>query len=356
MKSMVCRAALALLAAGPLMLGGCKSRDAARAPAVDPVKPAAPAQGEGAADAPAAPEAPEAPAATDTPGPDGADLVQAAVALTDSAETPADVAAIEPPPADPAAALDEGTPEQLLALKAGNEALMRGDSAQALVGFIEAFDGPTTGASISAGLAAAELHDQAGRTAEAGAVYDRLLQMAPEVAEIRFVVGRFQSASGQPKKAVEQLTKAIDLEPDFLPAYPMLGGILASTGAAGRSAELMLTYETRLKGLIDKLADPQVRDHRKVPIIDVMALVDDDRVSRALIAAVGSDSMHVRLAAAEALTHDADPAALEAIAKAALAERDPIARRALAASLKAAKKRFDESTRTPTPAMPPPQP
>lgn len=310
-------------------------------PAVDPAKAADGDPGDGGAD--------------EASG-EGADLVEAAVALADTASAPAAVEPFDPPPEAPSPGpLDEGTPEQLLALKAGNEALARGDEAAALTGFIEAFDGPITGASISAGLAAAALHDAAGKAAEAGAIYERLLQMAPDVPEIRFTAGRFYSAAGQPKKARAQLEAAITLQPDFLPAYPMLGGLLANTGRKTKAAELMLTYESRLKGLLDVLVDPQARAHRKVPIIDLFALIDDDRATRALIVAVGDSSMHVRLAAAGALVHDPDPAALEAIAKAALAERDPIARRALAASLKAAKKRFEESTAQPMPRMPPPK-
>ncbi len=352
---------------GALSLG-CRGGDGGRgAAAPSPAPEAAPAEEGPAAQAPAEkapgvdPAVDPAKATGGAPGADeasgeGADLVEAAVALADTASAPAAVEPFDPPPeAPPPGPLDEGTPEQLLALKAGNEALARGDEAAALTGFIEAFDGPITGASISAGLAAAALHDAAGKAAEAGAIYERLLQMAPDVPEIRFTAGRFYSAAGQPKKARAQLEKAIALQPDFLPAYPMLGGLLANTGRKTKAAELMLTYESRLKGLLDVLVDPQARAHRKVPIIDVFALIDDDRATRALIVAVGDSSMHVRLAAAGALVHDPDPAALEAIAKAALAERDPIARRALAASLKAAKKRFEESTAQPAPRMPPPR-
>ncbi len=319
------RGHLALCAALTL---GCHGRDAPKAPA---------------AQAPAAQAAAESksPAPPEKPQPSGP---------TDRAAAPAN----PEPVAKPAPPLSDGTPDQLLALKAGNEALARQDSAAALSSFIEAFDGPTTGASISAGLAAAELHAQAGRDAEAGAFYGRLLQMAPDIAEIRFTAGRFYSGSGQAEKAVEELEKAIALQPDFLPAYPLLGGVLAATGAAGQSAELMLTYETRLKLLIDKLGDPGVAGASKVPIIDVLALIEDDRATRALIAAVAGNSVHARLAAADALSHDPDPAALEAISKAALAETDPIARRALTASLKAAKQRFDAGSRHPEPKMPTP--
>lgn len=333
MGSLARAAALLALCAASSM--GCQSRDAAKAPAE------APAEKPPAAEAPEPkPQAP-APPTTEAPTPSGP---------SDRAATPPNPA----PAAAPAPPLSEGTPDQLLALKAGNEALARGDDSAALAGFIEAFDGPTTGASISGGLAAAELHAQAGRDAEAGAIYERLLQMAPDIAEIRFTAGRFYSGSGQPEKAVTQLEKAIALQPDFLPAYPLLGGVLAATGAAGQSAELMLTYETRLKLLVDKLADPGIAGQSKVPIIDVLALIEDDRATRALIGAVASNSVHARLAAADALSHDPDPAALEAISKAALAETDPIARRALAASLKAAKQRFDAGSRHPEPKMPAP--
>lgn len=270
--------------------------------------------------------------------------------LTDPAATPP--GATEAPPETPP--MDEGTAEQLLALRTGTDAMARGDRSAAMAAFVEAFDGPTTGASISAGLALAELHQQAERAPDAEAIYARLLQMAPEMAEIRFTAGRFYSATGKHTEAVTQLRRAIALEPDFLPAYPMLGGVLANTGQQQQAAELMLTYETRLKRLIDRVGDPSVQPARKLPAIDVFALIDDDRVTRILIAALRDASTKVRLAAADALVDDPDAAALEALATAALAEQDPIARRALTASLKAAKARFDAAGRTPTPAMPAP--
>lgn len=342
------------------------------APAVDPSAPAvdppaqpkqAPAADSPAAADPADPTAatPGDPAAANPAGTaagagpgDGPDLVAAAVALADSATQPPDVKPYDPPPGESPDALNEGTPEQLLALDGANKALARGDRVAALGGFIEAFDGPPTGAAISAGLAAAELHEAEGRADEAAAIYSRLLQMAPEMAEVHFTAGRFYSAQGKPKQAIAELERTIALQADFLPAYPMLGGVLAATGKKTRAAELMLTYETRLKGLLDRLVDPALGAHHKVPIIDVFALIEDDRATRALITAVGDPSMHVRLAAADALTHDADPAALEAIARAALGERDPVARQALAASLKRAKARFEASTAQPTPRMPAP--
>lgn len=317
---------------GLLVLTGCQGKGKDAAPAAKTAESPAPAAAP--AKAPADPAASAAPAPAPAPTP------------------------VQPPPAAPVAApnpLTEGSGEQMLLLKEGNEALARGETDAALARFLLAFEGPTSGASISAGLAATQLLVQKGANVEAAAAYERLLTMAPEVAEIRFTAGRFFSATGDAARAVTELQKARSLQPDFLPLYPMLGGVLGSTGKQEDAAKLMLDYERRLKRMIDKLADPQERPFRKVPIIDVLALVDDERASRALIAAVASPDVQVRLAAADALTFDAEPAAVEAIAAAMTAETDAVAKRALAASLKRARDRLAASTKAPNPAMPAPK-
>lgn len=302
---------------------GCKADEASAPPPPTPPTPEAPA--------PSAPAEPPAPSAA--PGATGGQ------------------------PASPApVALGEGTPEQQQALERAHAALDAGDTAAALTAYTEAADGPITGTSVSALLAAAELYGALERPAEARSHFERAVEQAPEVAEIRFAAGRHYAGAGLAPLAATELREAIRLQPDFLPAYPALAGVLSQTGQGTAAAELLATYEVRLQQLTARLANAGMPDRARVDVIDLFALVDDDRVTHALISALTAQSAHVRLAAADALTHDPAPEALTALAQAVEAERDPIARRALAASMMRAKATIEASLgqKAPPPPMPKP--
>lgn len=308
-----------------------------KAPAGSAPVEARPAQGE-APGATGGQPAPPAPATGATPAP-----------------APPPPGATGGPPATPPP-VDEGTAEQLQALERANAALDRGDEAAALAEYTRAAQGPVTGAAISATLAAAELHDTRGRPAEARALYQRAVEIAPQMAEIRYAAGRFFAGLGESPLADVELREAIRLQPDFLPSYPALAGVLAQSGQPDAAAALLLGYEQRLQALTTRLRDPARSDADRVAVIDLFALLDDDRATRALIDALADPSPHVRLAAADALTFDPDPEALVALARAVESEADPIAKRALAASLRRAQATVEASMAKPPPlpAMPKP--
>ncbi|MCB9541596.1 MAG: HEAT repeat domain-containing protein [Myxococcales bacterium] len=258
-----------------------------------------------------------------------------------------------PPPPAP---VDEGTAEQLQALERANAALDRDDEASALAEYTRAAAGPVTGAAISATLAAAELHDTRGRPAEARALYQRAVEIAPQMAEIRYAAGRFFAGLGESPLADVELREAIRLQPDFLPSYPALAGVLSQSGQPEAAAALLLAYEQRLQALTARLRDPARANADRIAVVDLFALLDDERATRALIDALADPSPHIRLAAADALTFDPDPEALIALARAVEAEADPIAKRALAASLRRAQATVEASMAKPAPppAMPKP--
>lgn len=357
----------ALLAAG-LMFTGCAPADetppTGEAPAATASGAAQPkaeqpkAEQTKPAPTPAAPGAPASPAGA-------APAEKASSGLMRTSKPNAPLPAVPPtkkaPGALPSAVdkqqlLSEGTAEQLMAIDKANRALAAGDQSQALTHFVEAFQGPTSGAGITGGIGAASMHEQAGRADEARKIYDELLEKVPEVAEIRFTAGRFFGSVGDKSRAIVEFRKVLEIQPDFLPAYPMLGALLTQTEKPDEAAALMLDYERRLKALLDQLLDPEVRWFRRRPIIDIFALVDDERVTRALIKSLGDKKAEIRLAAGDALALDPAPEALKALAKAVMDEEDPIFKRALAASLRRAEAlaRQDLQKAGPTPSMPPP--
>ncbi|MCA9542080.1 MAG: HEAT repeat domain-containing protein [Myxococcales bacterium] len=261
------------------------------------------------------------------------------------------------PEAGDSAGLPEATDAQREAFADAEAALARGDEHAALAAWLRASEGPASGLAISAQLAAAARLESENRPAEARALYDKLLEgPGAQMAEVQFTAARAFAAGGDSARAIEGFRAALKLEADFLPAYPLLGALLVQAGKTELAAPLMFEYEKRIDALRKRLADPTAQLGDRLAVIDVFALIEDERATAALIEALKSDEPHLRLSAGDALANDAAPEALKALAEATMAEADPINKRALAASLHRAKARVEATLRTPLPALPKPQP
>jgi tetratricopeptide (TPR) repeat protein len=265
-------------------------------------------------------------------------------AATPSAEDPAgdpDAAAAAPPPPKPAR--DEGTGEQLLALDEGKSALEAGRLDAAAAAFRRAWAGPPTGAAISAGLVLAELAEAQGKTREADRIYRTLVEKAPEMPEIQFTAGRFAWRQRDAALAIDRLRAAIEVEPDFLPAYIQLGTVLTTADRGAEAAPVFLEYERRLNVLLRTLKDERARLGDRVEIVELLGALTDERVLQHLIDAMAARPPEVRAVAAQVIAEDDAPAALEALAKAALAEKHPAVRVAMTAALRSARARAHEN-------------
>jgi hypothetical protein len=271
-----------------------------------------------------------------TPGTSTPSAAPASAPATQAASAPASTAPVP----------STGSADQLMALDAGNTALDAGQNEQALAHFRVALTGPVNGAWISAGLAAAGLLEKPA-PGEARALYLRLTEVAP-IPEVHFAAGRFHGGQGDAPKAAEALQRAIELEPDFLPAYPLLGGLLVQTGREAEAAPLMLKYEQRLQRATRRLGDPALGLDARLAIVELFGVVDDERTLSALIDALGANKPELRTAAAGALMELGEPTAVQALAKAALAETHPMAKQLMIAALRRAR---DVLKTTPTQAQ-----
>lgn len=240
------------------------------------------------------------------------------------------------PPGTPTV-LKEGTDGQIEYFELGKQALDAGDEAKAISHFERASQGQITGTSVSAGLAAANLHELRDRPDQAKAIFIRLVALAPGVPELRFAAARFFAGQGDTGRAIEGFRATIRHQPEFLPAYPLLGALWVQSGKNDDAAKLLLTYETKLNTQLRRLRDTATHPTDKRAIIDLLALMNDERATTALVKALKDASPEVRLSAAGVLGGDDSAEGLKALAEAALAETDPIVKRVMIAALKRAR-------------------
>jgi len=236
---------------------------------------------------------------------------------------------LAPPPPKPTWALPDPTPAQTLALDQAQNALAADRNDEALAAFRRASVGPPSGVGVSAALAAAELLEAGDRLAEANAVYAELQRKAPAVPEVHLAAGRFFGRHGRDGPAIDALKRAVALQPDLLPAWSTLGVTLTRAGRDAEAGRALAAYEQRLDKLVRRLEDHSQPATVRVEVVDLFATLRDARTTTALIGALRDPHPHVRLAAAGALADDDDPKALRALARAALAETDPVSRRVM---------------------------
>lgn len=297
-------------------------------------------------DQPGAPKAPASTAPASAP---------ASAPPTAPASAPPSEAAVIPPGTP--TALPPGTDGQIEYFELGKEALDKGDEQTALKHFLRASDGPVSGASVSAALAAANLHELRDRPDQAKAIFVRMVALAPGVPELRFAAARFFGSQRDTGRAIEGFEATIRHQPEFLPAYPLLAALWMQAGKNDAATQLLLTYETRLNAQLRRLKSVDVEPGDKRAIIDLLALVADERATQAMIKALEDPAPAVRLSAAGALGDDPSAEALTALAKAMLVEREPVVKQVMIAAARRARdaaradlKRTPPST--PAPASP----
>lgn len=253
---------------------------------------------------------------------------------TPASKAPASKAVI--PPGTPTE-LGPGTDGQIEYFELGKQALDKGDEATALKHFLRASDGPVSGASVSAALAAASLHEMRKRPDQARAIFVRMVALAPGVPELRFAAARFFAGERDTARAIEGFRATIRHQPEFLPAYPLLAALWMQAGKQDDATQLLLTYESKLNAQLRRLRDAQSAQGDKVAIIDLLALIEDERATEGMIRALKDAAPEVRIAAAGALGDDGSAEALKALAEALTAESDPIAKQVLIAATRRAR-------------------
>ncbi|MFN3197007.1 MAG: HEAT repeat domain-containing protein [Bradymonadia bacterium] len=222
---------------------------------------------------------------------------------------------------------------QLEALKKAKSELNEGRTRAAYRIFKSAMNGPDLGIKLSAGLAAAELAELEGEVKEAQALYERLINLGSEVAEVHLLAGRFFHRTGDSARGIDALRAATNLQPDLLPAWLSLGQVLIERGRHDEGATALVQYERRLNALSRQLEDEQVPLGDRLAIVQLLGTLNDERSTALLIKLLKHHGPLIRASAGEALAQDDDPEALVALSEAALQERDPEVKRALTGAM-----------------------
>ncbi|MCB9522285.1 MAG: HEAT repeat domain-containing protein [Myxococcales bacterium] len=231
---------------------------------------------------------------------------------------------------------EPGTEAQLVGLQEAGAALARGDQAGAVARYETVLAGPPTGAAVSAGLAAASLLE-VDEPAAAEALYLKTLAIAGDVPEAHFAAGRFFGGRRDSVRAIRHLKQALDLEPDFLPAYPLLGGLLVAGGRQEEAAQRMVVYEQRLNRLLRHVREAERSAEERAGILELLSYIDDERALQAVIDRLKDGSPAVRMAAGGALVDLASPEAVTALAQAVVQEEQPVVREMLTSALRQAR-------------------
>jgi tetratricopeptide (TPR) repeat protein len=257
-----------------------------------------------------------------------------------AAGAPAGAAASDAPPSAPAPGeLPPGTEAQDARFEAAQAALAAGDEAAALPHLLAASEGPVTGTRISASLAAADLLTRKNRPAEARALYEALLSAAGHLAEVQFTAGRFFAGQEEPDRAIEAFQAAVRVQPDFLPAYTLLGALMVQKGLKEEAAGVLLEYERRLVDRLRQAEAPRSPEAERLATIDLLAVLVDERAEGTLRRLLADPSPAIRMAAAVAVADQEEPEALVALANALTAEHDYTARQVLKQALVRARER-----------------
>ena len=233
--------------------------------------------------------------------------------------------------------LPPGTLEQQLALREASDALNAGASERALTAYLRAAGGAVTGTSISAALAATDLYEAQGNLSAARALVERVLREAPRVPEVQFTAARFFAGQRESARAIAGFAEAVALEPDFLPAYPLLAALLVQAGRQGEATPLLIRYESRLGRKLAQVRDERSPVSARLAVLDLLALLDDERVNRTLMLLLRTPRSEIRIGAAAAIADAPSPKGLLALQEAAASETEPFTRRVLAESLRRAR-------------------
>jgi len=208
--------------------------------------------------------------------------------------------------ADPAPAplLAEGTPDQRSMLAKAKKHYLAGDLDKAESFFMVLVETePLSSEVVSGAIALGDIYSSKGKTEDALEMYAGLLERAPNIPQVHYVVGRAYSDLELPDEAIEAYEHALELQPGMIFLWAELGNMYVLKGDEKKSAEMYLQHEREVYARATKLEDPSASTpQERLEIIDVFSFLGDDRVTQALVKAATSDpEFEVRKAAATAL-------------------------------------------------------
>lgn len=189
------------------------------------------------------------------------------------------------------AELGPGTKEQEALLARGKGHFLAGELDKAR----EAFEAlaatePASAPMVSGTIALGDIYNTQGRLEDAMMLYKLLKVRAPNVPEVHLVIGRTLGNTEKKREALEALQRAVQLQPAYIFLWPEIAELHLKLGEQDASAKAYLAYEKEVQRYVTRLKG---RDATPIPervrIVDVFALIGDDRVTEALIDALKHD-------------------------------------------------------------------
>ncbi len=207
--------------------------------------------------------------------------------------------------------LPEGTAEQQAKLIEGRTAFLSDQFEEAEEIFKElAFEEPVTGDTISAAVALAQIYIETGRSERALELFADLEEHIAHIPEVLFVLAGVYAELGHPQRAIRAYDRTYALNRDYIFVLPQMAELLIAQGEEEKAGELLFRYEQRVYQMAEILESPdRASEKDRLYVLDILALLHDERAHDALQKALGDPSAQIRGGAALAL---ADLAVVEA--------------------------------------------
>ena len=196
--------------------------------------------------------------------------------------------------------LKPGTKKQKKLLAEAKKSFLTDDFRAAEPIFKELIEtGPMTGTKMSAYIALAQIYIESGQAGEAIQLLELIPEPGKQVVEIRLMLARAYASRDELREAVDEYAKVLELQPNYLFAYPPLGALYTEMGEKKKAAKLYLKYENRLetlKRMLQNTEDSQAVN--RINVLDIFGSSSDERVVSAVVDALDDPHPRVRAKAA----------------------------------------------------------
>lgn len=233
--------------------------------------------------------------------------------------------------------LPEGTADQQEKMNLARAAFLsdRYEIAEGLFAEL-AKDKPVTGTTVSAAIALAQIFIETDRPDRALSLLKDVSENAKDIPEVLLVIARVYRQLDQPAQALQTFDRALQVQPNYIFIYTEMAQIFFEQDDPERAQQLLLGYERQLELLARALEDPEESsEEERIYLIDIFAMIQDERAHQALIKALEDPAPQVRALSAQALGELAVPEAKEALERMAIEDTSelvrPAARQALLA-------------------------
>jgi tetratricopeptide (TPR) repeat protein len=199
------------------------------------------------------------------------------------------------------AELPPGTEEQQKLLAKAKTSFLKDDFEAAEPIFKKVTEtGPLTGTQASAYIALGQIYVEQGEPQKAIDLLELVPEKGKEVVELRLVLARAYADAEEFREAVDEYEALLELQPNYLFAYPPLGSIYVKRGEKKKAAKLYRRYENRLHEMSTAVENPgQSKTVERLNILDIFASSNDERVVKAVTAALEDPKPRVRAKAAK---------------------------------------------------------